>query len=93
MSERKSSSWVTTQPLLFNDVKTGKVFEIPAGEPCLPIESIEDARRRGLLSGGEDVWAAEVNLKHGYSLVFIRGMLRGVKPHLIGRYKSLDLPD
>jgi len=81
MSMQRFYGWVTIQPLLFNDVETGKVFEIPAGEPCLLVESVEDARHRGLLKGEQEIWAARVNLQRGYSLVFIRGMLRGLMPH------------
>ena len=81
MNKQRVGGWVTTQPLLFNDVESGKVFEIPAGEQCLLVESVEDARHRGLLKGEQEIWAAKVNLQRGYSLVFIRGMVRGLMPH------------
>ena len=41
--------WVTARPLLFNDPERGEVASIPAGEPCSLLDSLEDARRRGLL--------------------------------------------
>lgn len=78
VNEQKSGGWVTVQPLLFNDAESGKVFEIPAGEPCLPVESVEEARRRGLVSGEQELWAAKINLQRGYTLVFVRGKLRGL---------------
>lgn len=81
VDEKRSGGWVTVQPLLFNDVERGKVFEIPAGEPCLPVESVDEARRLGLLSGDQELWAAKTNLQRGYTLVFIRGKLRGLMPH------------
>jgi len=70
--------WVTVKPLIFNDPLTGAVEMIAAGEPCSLIESVDEARRRGLLPDKMAVWAAETNLKRGYCLVLLRGVLRGV---------------
>jgi hypothetical protein len=81
MNKQGFQGWVTIQPLLFNDVKRGEVFEIPTGEPCLLIESVAEASNRGLLTGEQEVWAAKVNLQRGYSLVYIRGQVRGLMPH------------
>jgi len=85
MNEQKFGGWITIKPLLFNDAESGKVFEIPVGEPCLLVESVEDAKRRGLLTGEQEIWAAKVNLQRGYSLVFIRGKVRGLMPQDFGR--------
>lgn len=72
--------WVTVKPLIFNNPAVGEVETIPAGEPCSLIESVDEAKRRGLLPNKLAVWAAETNLKRGYCLVLLRGMLRGVEP-------------
>ena len=70
--------WVTVRPLLFNDTERGEVVSIPAGEPCSLLDSVEEARRRGLLSDESDVWAAKTNVQRGYCLVWLRGLVRGV---------------
>ena len=49
--------WVTARPLLFNDPGRGEVVSLPAGEPCSLLDSLEDARRRGLLPDESAVWA------------------------------------
>ena len=85
MNEEKPCSWVTTQPLVFNDPERGKVFEIPVGEPCLRLESVEEGKRRGLLKGEQEIWAAKINLQRGFSLIFIRGKVRGVMPDFVSK--------
>ena len=70
--------WMTVKPLIFNNPATGQVETIPAGEPCKLVESVDEAKRSGLLQDPMAIWAAETNLKRGYSLVLLRGMLRGV---------------
>ncbi len=70
--------WVTVRPLLFNDTERGGVVPIPAGEPCNLLESVDDARRRGLLPDESAVWAAKTNVQRGYCLVWLRGLVRGV---------------
>jgi len=70
--------WVTARPLLFNDPGRGEVVSLPAGEPCSLLDSVEDARRRGLLTDEAAVWAAKTNLQRGYCLVWMRGLVRGV---------------
>jgi hypothetical protein len=70
--------WITVKPLIFNNPATGRVETIPAGEPCKLVESVEEAKRRGLLQEPMAIWATETNLKRGYSLVLLRGILRGV---------------
>jgi hypothetical protein len=70
--------WVTAKPLLFNDADTGLVFEIPAAESCLLLDSVEDAKQRGLLKDDQEVWAAKVNIQRGYCLVLLKGKVRGV---------------
>jgi hypothetical protein len=71
--------WVTVKPLIFNNPAVGQVETIPAGEPCDLIKSVDEAKRRGLLPDKLAVWAAETNHKRGYSLVLLRGVLRGVE--------------
>lgn len=71
--------WVTVKPLIFNNPETGQIETIPAGEPCKYVESLEEAKRSGLLQDSMAVWGAETNLKRGYSLVLLRGKLRGVE--------------
>ncbi len=70
--------WVTVKSLIFNNPASGQVETIPAGEPCSLVESVEEAKRRGLLQDQTAIWAAETNLKRGYCLVLLRGMVRGV---------------
>jgi hypothetical protein len=72
--------WITVKPLLFNDPERGEVVVIPAGEICNLIDSVDDARRRGLLTDEQAVWAAKTNVQRGYCLVWLRGLLRGVAP-------------
>ncbi len=69
---------VTTRPLLFNDPVKGEVFEIPAGEPCVVFDSVEQAKQRGLLPDEQSLWAARTNVQRGYRLAWLRGLLRGV---------------
>lgn len=73
--------WKTRVPLLFNDPGKGEVFEIPAGEPCQLVSSVEEALARNIISQKDEmaVWAARTNLKRGYVLVLMRGVLRGVE--------------
>lgn len=73
-----SHRWVTVKPLLFNEPKSGEVIAIPPGEPCTLLESVDDARRRGLLPDEMAVWAAKTNVQRGYSLAWLRGLVRGV---------------
>lgn len=70
------------KPLIFNDPLTGKEFEIPAGEPCVLVESLKEASAAGYLNEKDDaaMWAARTNLQRGYALLWIRGTLRGVPP-------------
>lgn len=70
--------WVTVKPLIFNNPASGQVETIPVGEPCSLVESVEEAKRRGLLKDQTAIWAAETNLKRGYCLVLLKGMVRGV---------------
>ena len=70
--------WVTARPLLFNDPGRGEVVSLPAGEPCSLLDSVEDARRRGLLPDEAAVWAAKTNQQRGYCLIWLRGLVRGV---------------
>jgi hypothetical protein len=80
MKDSGCFGWVTAKPLLFNDPDTGVVFEIPATEPCLLLDSVEDAKQRGLLKDEQEVWAAKVNVQRGYCLVLLKGKVRGVSP-------------
>ena len=75
---------VTMRPLLFNDPEKGEVFEVPAGEPCIVFDSIEQAKQHGLLPDEQSLWAARTNLQRGYRLVRLRGQLRGVAESDIG---------
>ncbi len=70
--------WVTVKSLIFNNPASGQVETIPVGEPCNLVESVEEAKMRGLLKDQMAVRAAETNLKRGYCLVLLRGILRGV---------------
>lgn len=70
--------WITVKPLIFNNPATGQVETISADEPCKLVESVEEAKRSGLLQDQMAIWAAETNLKRGYSLILLRGILRGV---------------
>lgn len=80
--------WMTVKPLLFNDPGCGEVVVIPAGEPSNLIDSVDDARRRGLLPDEQAVWAAKTNVQRGYCLVWLRGLLRGVAPEdIVLRHK------
>jgi hypothetical protein len=72
--------WVTAKTLLFNDADTGLVFEIPCAEPCILLDSVEDAKQRGLLKDDQEVWAAKVNVQRGYCLILLKGKVRGVSP-------------
>jgi len=80
--------WVTVVPLLFNDPGKGEVFEIPEGEFCTLFHSVEEAVKRGAIRANDEmtVWAAKTNLKRGYVLVQLRGMLRGVEARDIAEY-------
>lgn len=77
--------WLTTKPLLFNNPETGLVFEIPPAELCLLLESVEDAKARGLLKDEQEAWAAKINVQRGYCLVFLKGKIRGVSADDIRR--------
>lgn len=70
----------TVRPLLFNDPDKGSVYEIPAGTPCILVESVDDACRQGYLDRRNEsaMWAAKTNLQRGFCLVWLKGVLRGV---------------
>lgn len=69
---------ITARPLLFNDPKSAQLLEIEEGEPCLVVPSLKEAKDRGFVSNQFEEWAVETNLKRGYVLVLLRGVLRGV---------------
>lgn len=71
------------RPLFFNDPEKGRTFELPSGEPCVEVDSIEEARKLGYLSDEQSAWAAKINLQRGYRLVWLKGMLRGVSESAI----------
>lgn len=87
VSALASCGWVTVKPLLFNDPVQGVVFEVATGEPCVLLESVIEAKRRGFLSDSDKqaIWAATTNLQRGYCLVWLRGVLRGVSAEDIER--------
>lgn len=85
MKNTAACRWVTVKPLLFNNPNIGAVFEIPAGEPCLLLESPEEARKLGFITSDQEMWAAKTNIQRGYCLVWLRGMVRGIAKDDISR--------
>ena len=68
----------TTTPLIFHDPETGKVEIIASGTPCRQFFNPQLAKIAGVRFSYDQSWAAERNLKNGYTLVWLDGMLRGV---------------
>ncbi|MBP5996369.1 MAG: hypothetical protein KA535_00325 [Azonexus sp.] len=75
---RANGNAITIRPLLFNDPVKGEVFEIPAGERCIVVTTFKEGQVRGFIRDEQELWAARTNLQRGYTLVWIRGLLRGV---------------
>ncbi|MBI4740860.1 MAG: hypothetical protein HY777_04745 [Betaproteobacteria bacterium] len=63
----------TTGDLTFNDPATGREKVIPSGTLCRLVAYQEIAEL-----DFENQWAAKRNLQHGYCLIWLDGMLRGV---------------
>lgn len=87
MSVARLNLHKTLRPLLFNDPNGGRVFEVPAGTACTLLESIDHACNHGYLDrkNESDIWAARANLQRGFSLVWLKGALRGIPKEFVGQ--------